>query len=161
VVRPIKIPLRQQTVAISSSSLSSLRAVFCTKTLVCDTRAALYVIALKTFRVRYKTRLLTYVSILCGVYEFRYTPVATCSLSTQLPRRGLLGNRASSTDSLRYPSGTRYPYKTRATTPRRRIFVLISYRAITLTGDTGCLGGSWDSCRCVLGGGYMTRDTLR
>jgi hypothetical protein len=42
-----------------------------------------------------KTRLFIYVFKLHSVYEFRYTPEATCSLFTELPRRLILGNRYS------------------------------------------------------------------
>src|SRR5215207_1185918 len=47
---------------------------------------------LKHFMCGIKTRLFIYASKLCGVYEFRYTPEATCSLFTESPRRGVLGN---------------------------------------------------------------------
>jgi hypothetical protein len=52
-------------------------------------------------------RLFIYVSKLCGVNKFRFTLGATrLVLFTQLPRRLILGNRASRTGSSRKLRGT-------------------------------------------------------
>ena len=74
---------------------------------------------LKHFVCAIKTRLFIYVSKLCGVYEFRYTPQATCSLFTVLPRRwGFSETRTAPVLLPRLYEGVPTPYR-----PGRGLFI--------------------------------------